>query len=63
MSARTAGGKWEANISKGKLRVYLFKPETILTTSWDEIRTEKKWDRVYSYTLEQVEAKDWVVSL
>lgn len=41
MSARTAGGKWEDNIGKGRLRVYLFKPETILTTSWDEIRTEK----------------------
>ena len=63
MSAHTGGGKWEDNIGRGKLKVYLFKPETVLTNSWDEIRSKKKWDRICVFTLEQVKTKDWVISL
>ena len=63
MSAHTGGSKWEDNIGSGKLRVYLFNPKTVLNNDWDSIRIGRKWDKMYSFTLNQVEAMDWVISL
>ncbi|AUD00844.1 hypothetical protein CWM47_02840 [Spirosoma pollinicola] len=56
-------GQWEDHISKGKLRVYLFSPKKVLNNDWDHIRIGKKWDKMYSFTLIQVEAMNWVISL
>ena len=61
--AQMGPGKWEGHIGSGKLWVYVFKPETVLNNDWDSIRMGQKWSKVYSLTLDQVEAKNWVISL
>ena len=63
ISAHLGMGKWEAHIGQGKLFVYVFNPQTVLNTSWEAIRLGKKWDHVYSFTLDQVEAMDWAIRL
>jgi len=63
ISAHLGMGSWEDHIGQGKLSVYIFNPQTVLHTSWESIRRGKKWDNVYSFTLDQVEAKDWAIRL
>jgi hypothetical protein len=63
ISAHLGVGKWENHIGNGKLWVYVFKPETVLNNNWDGIRLGQKWNKVYSLTLDQVKAKNWVISL
>lgn len=63
ISAQLGVGKWENHIGNGKLWIYVFKPETVLSNDWDGIRMGQKWDKVYSLTLDQVKAKNWVISL
>jgi hypothetical protein len=63
ISAQLGTGKWENHIGNGKLWVYVFKPETVLSNDWDEIRMGQKWDKVYSLTLDQVRAKNWIINL
>lgn len=63
ISAHLGVGKWENHIGNGKLWVNVSKPETILNNDWDGIRMGQKWDKVYSLTLDQVKAKNWVIKL
>lgn len=63
IAAHLGVGKWENHIGNGKLWVYVFKPETVLNNDWDGIRMGQKWDKVYSLTLDQVKAKNWVITL
>ena len=63
ISANLGTGSWEGHIGNGKLHVYRFSPNTVLNNDWDSIRIGKKWDKVSSYTLQQVEAMNWVISL
>ena len=63
MQAHLGPGKWEGHIGNGKLWIYVFKPETVLKYDWDSIRMGQKWSKVYSLTLDQVEARDWFISL
>lgn len=63
ISANLGMGQWEDHIGKGKLRVYLFNPKTVLNNDWDGIRIGKKWDKMYSFTLNQIETMNWVISL
>lgn len=63
ISAQLGTGRWENHIGNGKLWVYVFEPETVLNNDWDGMRLGQKWDKVYSLTLDQVKAKNWVISL
>lgn len=63
IAAYLGPGKWESHIGTGKLWVYVFKPETVLSNDWDGIRMGQRWAKVYSLTLDQVKAKNWVISL
>jgi hypothetical protein len=63
ISVHLGVGKWENHIGNGKLWVYVLKPETVLNNDWDGIRLGQKWNKVYSLTLDQVKAKNWVISL
>lgn len=63
ISAHLGMGKWEAHIGKGKLWVYIFNPKLVLDNDWDSIRMGQKWDKVYSFTLDQVEDRNWVIRL
>jgi hypothetical protein len=63
IAASMGMGQWEGHIADGKLRIYLFDPETVLANDWDKLWINKKWTKAYAFTIEQVEARNWVIRL
>ena len=61
--ARLSQGHWENHIGDSKFWVYLFDPDVVLANDWDTLWTGKKWSKAYSFTLKQVEARNWILRL
>ena len=63
IAASLGMGSWEGHINDGKLRIYLFDPETVLKNEWKTLWVARKWSKTYSLTLEQVKARNWAIPL
>lgn len=58
---------WEGEINKespdGKLRMYIFKEDSVNKYSWKNLIEEKKYDKKYVLSISELEQINWVIQL